>query len=132
MNTGGFYRATIERLRKAAGEEGGRDPSKADRDAILRFLGEAARTDEAFHAFLEKQGINPHKGEAAVYAFVHACLTPKDGMPERVRPRELSMGIEVEAEHTDYQPMAKKIALDHLNEMPDYYTRLQAMEAQGG
>jgi len=42
-------------------------------------------------------------------------------------------GLEVELEHKDVtggdKIMTGKIALTHLNEMPDYYTRLQKMEA---
>ena len=41
---------------------------------------------------------------------------------------ELSMGIEVELEHTDSQEIAKCIAKDHLSEFPDYYTFLKRME----
>lgn len=41
---------------------------------------------------------------------------------------ELDLGIKIEMEHTENVDMAAEIALDHLNEMPDYYTRLLAME----
>jgi len=41
---------------------------------------------------------------------------------------ELGRGIKVEQEHTKDIDMAREIALDHLNEMPDYYTRLAKME----
>jgi hypothetical protein len=42
------------------------------------------------------------------------------------------MGIEIELEHTDDREIAKKIALDHLAEIPDYYTRLKKMEDEAG
>jgi hypothetical protein len=41
------------------------------------------------------------------------------------------MGIKVEMEHTKDKDMAKQIALDHLTEIPDYYTRLASMEKEG-
>lgn len=41
---------------------------------------------------------------------------------------ELKMGIEVEMEHTNDKNIAKEIAMDHLWEMPDYYTKLKKME----
>ena len=44
---------------------------------------------------------------------------------------ELKMGIEVEYEHTSNMMIAKRIALDHLTELPDYYTRLKKMEEEG-
>lgn len=49
---------------------------------------------------------------------------------EGVDPKELEMGIKVEMEHTDDPVIAKKIALDHLSELPDYYTRLKKMESK--
>jgi hypothetical protein len=51
---------------------------------------------------------------------------------------QFRMGLEVELEHGRHDPrtnvtnddpvMTGKIALAHLNEFPDYYTRLEAME----
>lgn len=41
---------------------------------------------------------------------------------------ELRYGIEIEMEHTNDPDKAKEIAMDHLKEIPDYYTRLKAME----
>jgi hypothetical protein len=41
---------------------------------------------------------------------------------------QLRQGIQVELEHTTDQDVAREIALDHLNELPDYYTRLRRME----
>jgi hypothetical protein len=38
------------------------------------------------------------------------------------------MGIEIEKEHTTDEALAKEIAMDHLKEIPDYYTRLKKME----
>ena len=38
------------------------------------------------------------------------------------------MGIKVEMEHTKNKAVAKRITLDHLAELPDYYTRLNKME----
>lgn len=45
-------------------------------------------------------------------------------------PKELAMGIEVEAEHTGDPQTAMEIAMDHLKEFPDYYTRLKKMERE--
>lgn len=48
-----------------------------------------------------------------------------------VDPKELAMGIKVEYEHTSNREASKKIALAHLLELPDYYTRLKKMEEEG-
>jgi len=50
-----------------------------------------------------------------------------DAKPD-VHPEQLVMGIKVEMEHTDSIEEAKKVALDHLAEIPDYYTRHSKME----
>ena len=38
--------------------------------------------------------------------------------------KELNAGIEVEMEHTNDPETAKRIALDHLSEDPEYYEKL--------
>lgn len=55
--------------------------------------------------------------------------------------KELNMGKKVELEHgtvtpctnvTDNNPvLTTKIAMAHINEIPDYYTRLDKMEKEG-
>ena len=47
-----------------------------------------------------------------------------------VHPEELIMGIKIEMEHTKDREFAKEIALDHLAEIPDYYSRLIEMEKE--
>ena len=47
---------------------------------------------------------------------------------EIIDRKQLKMGIEVEKEHTQDEALATKIAVDHLLEIPDYYTRLKDME----
>ena len=54
-----------------------------------------------------------------------------------VDPTQLQMGIRIEQEHVPDgidedlgNEMAKRIALDHLAECPDYYTRLAKMETE--
>ena len=42
--------------------------------------------------------------------------------------KELLMGIEVEYEHTEDMEISKQLSKDHLSEIPDYYTRLHAMQ----
>lgn len=43
---------------------------------------------------------------------------------------QLKKGIKIEYEHTKFQKKSKMIAKDHLDEFPDYYTRLIKMEKQ--
>ena len=44
--------------------------------------------------------------------------------------KEIKLGVEVEQEHTSDVEEAKKIAMDHLTEFPDYYDRLNKMEKE--
>lgn len=48
--------------------------------------------------------------------------------PEEVDQEQLSMGIQIEMEHTNDEGKAKEIALDHLSEDPEYYSKLNEME----
>jgi len=41
---------------------------------------------------------------------------------------QLKAGTKVELEHTSDNKVAREIALDHLNELPDYYERLKKVE----
>ncbi len=44
--------------------------------------------------------------------------------------KQLKMGVKVEREHTTSKELARKIALQHLAEIPDYYTRLKKVESK--
>lgn len=55
-------------------------------------------------------------------------LADKYEVPVKTLQDQLLKGIEVEKEHTDDENIAKKIAMDHLQELPDYYDRLAKME----
>ena len=50
--------------------------------------------------------------------------------PSDVSATELEAGRKIEEEHTDEPAKTTDIALDHLTEIPDYYRRLKAMEAE--
>jgi hypothetical protein len=43
--------------------------------------------------------------------------------------KQLDMGAPIEHEHTKNKKLATEIALQHLDEIPDYYSRLKKMEA---
>lgn len=43
---------------------------------------------------------------------------------------QIEMGKKVEMEHVSDAKLAKEIAMDHLEEIPDYYTRLTKMEKE--
>lgn len=92
--------------------------------------------DKDVHAFAEELGINEHKFEEYIYSVMGSIFAAgyafKKGFTEKdADPKELKMGIKVEMEHTTDPLIAKRISLDHLSELSDYYTRLAKMEEEG-
>lgn len=75
--------------------------------------------------------------------FVQESIDPKGPIKKYSSPEEiakkhkisldainsqLKMGIKVEGEHTGDKKMSRMIALQHLDELPDYYSRLKKVE----
>lgn len=69
------------------------------------------------------------KGESEESACIQD-IAAKHGVSIEEIQHQLEMGIKVETEHTDDFDIATKIATDHLNEDPHYYTKLAKMEAE--
>ena len=69
------------------------------------------------------------KGEGEESACIQD-IAAKHGVSIDEIQHQLEMGIKVETEHTDDFDIATKIATDHLNEDPHYYTKLAKMEAE--
>jgi hypothetical protein len=57
-------------------------------------------------------------------------IADKFDVAESKIEHELRMGKKVEREHTNDTSKATEIAMDHLSEIPDYYTRLAKMEKE--
>ena len=96
--------------------------------------------DSMVHKFAEENKIDPHKLETKIYELISTFLSgglfnEKKPRMDTIDKKELEMGVEVEYEHVDKKSpfakeMAKRIALDHLTEIEDYYTRLDKMEKE--
>ena len=65
--------------------------------------------------------VKPHKTVEAI--------AKKHRMEVSDIQKQLDMGIPIEHEHTKDKTLATYISLQHLDEIPDYYTRLKKMEA---
>jgi hypothetical protein len=106
--------------------------------AIMDFLkNNPAPKDDLIHDLAEKMGIEPDDFEAEVYKILGSFVgygRAKDKKldEKKVDKEQLKMGIKVEMEHTNNPTIAKRIALDHLAEISDYYTRLKKMEEEAG
>lgn len=53
------------------------------------------------------------------------ALAKKHDVTVDALKKQLEIGIKVEHEHTEDDDKARRIALDHLDEKPDYYTKLK-------
>jgi len=98
---------------------------------------------KTFTQFILEASDKCNKSDAGVNCPIHG-----NGMCPKVKPHktpeqialkhrldisfikdQLKMGIPIEHEHTGNKMLATDIALQHLDEIPDYYTRLKKMEA---
>lgn len=130
----------IQRIaeRLVARDEGGMDPLALQ---VAEFLKDNPNPDDkAFHDWAEKEGVDVHLAEAGAYRlatlasnFLFGGNANEKGFETAdADPAELAMGIEIEKEHSPDISVRARIALDHLAEIPDYYTRLKEMEEEAG
>lgn len=102
--------------------------------AIMDFFADnPSPPDDDIHDLAEKLGIDAHKFEAYIYSILGSILGTgraknKKFTEKDADKKELEMGIKVEMEHTKNKAIAKRIALDHLSELSDYYSKLKKME----
>lgn len=85
-------------------------------------------------AFSKELGIELSELEHHIFMILANILAEGYSKGKEIKhdPAELEMGIKVEMEHTSEPLISRKIALDHLTEIPDYYTRLAKMEKEAG
>ncbi len=105
---------------------------------IMDFLKDnPSPDDKKMHALANKTGVDEHEFEAHVYMILGSFLgagraKEKDFTEEDADSQELEWGIKIEMEHTTDPVISKRIALDHLAEISDYYTKLIKMEKEAG
>lgn len=91
-------------------------------------------SDTLIHRLAEKIGMDESELENEIYSFLSCFINAGyyyDRTEElKVDPQQLERGIEVEMEHTNCPIISRRIALDHLTEISDYYTRLDKMEKE--
>ena len=109
------------------------------KDEIIKFFKDNPNPDDdKLHDWAEGKGYEPSEVEDEVYKFatLYVKLLTEGKAEEKgvskkdVDPKELEMGKKVEKEHIDDKDTDEEIALDHLAEMPDYYSKLKEMESK--
>lgn len=104
------------------------------RDKIMEFFKKNPNpVDKTVHDMADELNIDPDDLETEIYSILGAFMANgrfnESGKSESDIPDgELAAGIKVEMEHTTCPKMARRIAMDHLAEFNDYYTRLKKME----
>ena len=107
-------------------------------DVIDFFKSNPNPADADLHKWAEGKNYDVHEVETIIYTLATKYVNILSGgqadkkkVTERdVDPKELAMGMEVEKEHTSDESTAKEVALDHLVEIPNYYTKLKKMEGK--
>ena len=102
---------------------------------IQWFIKNPNPPDSKVHALADQFGADHDKFESHIYKILSDLIHKgrSKNFKGKYDPKELAMGIEVEKEHmTSCMKVVSKIALDHLAELPNYYTLLKQMESDAG
>jgi len=107
--------------------------------ALIKLLStdKTIKDHRDFHALADELGMDEagdleEKAYALLQSFFAQGRYMEKGSGKKFSEEELAMGDKVELEHTDNPVIARRIAMDHLTEISDYYTRLKKMEAAAG
>jgi RNase H-fold protein (predicted Holliday junction resolvase) len=108
-----------------------------DEDKVMLLFSTPEEAKAAYLKQYDRPGFFGEMDETDIDTFKEHALDKKnhgkklvikksrmDKLIARRYPEELAVGIKVEMEHTDDPEEAKKIAMDHLAERPDYYKKL--------
>lgn len=108
--------------------------SSVENDIIAFFVDNPNPKDDKIHEFANEKKIDEHEFEGMIYKILSSLihLRGSDAPDSDFDDKELKMGIKVEQEHHEHDMIAKNIAKAHLQEIPDYYTRLAKMEGDAG
>jgi len=119
MNKARVFKAQIEaEIKKEMNADG-----KIRSEIISYFKNNPNPIDSDVHAIAERNGIEPDKIEGYIYKLLSNLMATR-GKQNEPDAKELETGIKTEMEHTTDKEIAEKIARDHLNEAPDYNSKL--------
>jgi hypothetical protein len=92
------------------------------------------KDEDQIHSLALELNIDTHKFEETIYSMLGSFFGKGRSIEFEgtYDEKQIKMGMKVEMEHTDCEIIARKIAMDHLSEFPDYYTKLAAMEKDAG
>lgn len=105
-----------------------KNKENTQRKIIKFFQNNPYPKDKEVHKFAEHNNIDPDVLETEIYSLLSSILSEGKKEAKNPDPKELKAGIKIEMEHTNNPVIAERVALQHLSEFRDYYTRLKAME----
>lgn len=110
----------------------------SDYTSVLEFdnkkLGEYMLKTETYGSYIgevfKDQDDSIKKGKGVSRNMTIEEIADYHNVPVKKIAEQLELGVAVEMEHTTDKDESMRIALDHLYEFPDYYTRLEIMEEE--
>ncbi len=134
IRKGRFIQKDAEEVYKGIGSLLG-EAGHVESGLIELFADNKKVKDSEIHKMAEQLGWEADKLEEMVYSLLQSFLSQgkfmKEGQGKQFDDKEVEMGKKVELEHTNNPILSLRITLDHLTEIPDYYTRLAQMEKEG-
>lgn len=110
--------------------------SKLSKGLDILFKENPKFSQKALENFAKENKLDSERLMAEIYKyavkyskFMNEGLAAKHSFSlSEADPKQVSMGIKVEAEHTDDIDIQRHIAADHLYEDPKYYSKLAKIE----
>ncbi len=85
-------------------------------------------TEMDVKSLAKKLNVDHERLEDTIFGLLSSLLYKRHKKVFKVDPHELKLGLQQEKEHTSDVNIAKKIVMDHLAEIPNYYSLLASME----
>jgi len=130
LTLGGVFTRDIKSLSEYVGVKDKLGLSKAIMDMFTLY---PEVTDDMIKKLANTLSIPEDVLENEIYALLSSFLNKgrsRENPNTPIDPEQLRAGIKIEMEHTSNPLIAEKISVDHLTELPTYYTHLAAMEAE--
>lgn len=97
---------------------------------IQEILPESLFADGLILTLIGEMDLSNKDLKGKSYGMTVQDIADKHDVPVEDIEKQLEMGIKVEREHTPNKELARKIAMDHIEEFSNYYTSLKKMEDQ--
>jgi len=132
-----MFQNTLSSILRTTAQSYLKESAKNISEDVFNFLKENPNPSDAqVHTFAEKNNYDVHNLEKEIYKLASKFVllmtsgiaTEKSITEKEVDQAQLKKGIKVELEHTKDIDLARKITLDHLAEIPNYYDLLEKME----